>query len=155
MTPFERQKAAWSPSQIIRRRFQIGLPKEQVDWEKAPEEEDYKGALTFLSLVFPVTKCEELLRGLRGEPNVDHAAKDLLRASNLPLLPRDEPHVESDLKRIEKGKSLAPVLLARGDMAKGVPLIVADGYHRICAAYYRDESAPILCRIVNIYDFSV
>ena len=126
------------------------MPKEQVDWKKAPEAEDYKGALAFLSLILPAEKCEELLRSLRAETNIDHAAKDLLRASNLPLLPRDEPHVENDLKRIEKGKSLAPVLLVRGDMAKGVPLIVADGYHRICAAYYCDEGAAVSCRIVSI-----
>jgi hypothetical protein len=34
-------------------------------------------------------------------------------------------------------------------MSKGVPPIVADGYHRICAVYYFDESAPILCRMVS------
>jgi hypothetical protein len=33
-------------------------------------------------------------------------AKDLLRAAHLPLLPCDDPHVDDDLKRIHKGKSL-------------------------------------------------
>jgi hypothetical protein len=81
---------------------------------------------------------------------MERAAKDLLRASNLPLLPRDDPHVDDDLKRIHKEKPLAPVLLVRGDMAKGVALIVADGYHRICAVCYFDESAPIPCRMVHL-----
>ena len=58
----------------------------------------------------------------------------------------DEPHVDDDLKRIHKGKPLAPILLIRGDMTRGLPLIVADGYHRICAICYFDESAPIPCR---------
>ena len=49
-------------------------------------------------------------------------------------------------KRINKGKPLAPILLIRGDMTRGLPLIVADGYHRICAICYFDESAPIPCR---------
>ncbi len=80
---------------------------------------------------------------------VEHAAKDLLRASNLPLLPREEAHVEADLTRIRKGKDLAPVLLVRGDMGQGVPLVVADGYHRICAICYYDENAPIPCRLVS------
>jgi Phytochelatin synthase len=49
-------------------------------------------------------------------------------------------------------KPLAPVLLVRGDIASGLPLIVADGYHRICAVCYFDESARIRCRIAGIAD---
>jgi hypothetical protein len=56
------------------------------------------------------------------------------------------------LKRIHKGKALAPVLLVRGTIASGLPLIVADGYHRICAVCYFDESASIRCRIADIAD---
>lgn len=85
----------------------------------------------------------------RNAKTVEHAAKDLLRAGNLPLLPRENPHVEEDLTRIHKGKGLAPVLLVRGDMTQGVPLVVADGYHRICAIWYHDEGAPIPCRLVS------
>ena len=80
------------------------------------------------------------------------AEEDLLRAAHLPLLPSDESHVDADLKRIHKGKALAPALLVRGDIASGLPLIVADGYHRICAVCYFDESAPIPCRIADIAD---
>jgi hypothetical protein len=58
--------------------------------------------------------------------------------------------VSEDLKRIQKGKALAPVLLVRDDVATGLPLIVADGYHRICAVCYFDESAPIPCRIADV-----
>ena len=85
---------------------------------------------------------------------LEHAAKDMLRAANLPLLPRDDPHVDEDLKRIQKAKPLAPVLLIRGDMASGLPLTVADGYHRICAVVYFDESAPVRCRIADLADRS-
>lgn len=91
-------------------------------------------------------RCKALIAGLQKATLVDHAAKDLLRAAQLPLLSRDEPHVDDDLKRINKGKPLAPILLIRGDMTRGLPLIVADGYHRICAICYFDESAPIPCR---------
>jgi hypothetical protein len=31
----------------------------------------------------------------------------------------------------------------------GGPLIIADGYHRICASWYRDENVAIACRIVS------
>ena len=86
---------------------------------------------------------------MRKTQPVEHAAKDLLRAAQLPLLPRDDPHVDEDLKRIEKEKSLPQVLLIRGDMGRSLPLVVADGYHRICAVIYFDESAPVSCRIVT------
>ena len=125
------------------------MPKSRLSWKKKPEEEDYAGALSFLSLILPAAKSEKLVTSLRKAKITDYAAKDLLRASDLPHLSREEPHVDDDLKKINKGKPLAPVLLLRGDVSKGIPLIVADGYHRICAICYYDESAPIPCRIVN------
>ncbi|HWA29798.1 MAG TPA: hypothetical protein VG867_01810 [Rhizomicrobium sp.] len=89
------------------------------------------------------------MRALREAPAIEHAAKDLLRASRLPLLPRDEPHVSEDLDKIHKGKPLAPVLLVSGDMANDIPLTVADGYHRICAVYYYDAKLMVRCRMVR------
>jgi hypothetical protein len=125
------------------------MSKQKLVWKKKPEAEDYKGALSFLLLIYPDAKARHLLQLFRKAKTVEHAAKDLLRAGNLPLLPREEPHVEADLTRIRKGKNLPPVLLIRGDMSQGVPLVVADGYHRICAIWYYDESAPIPCRLVS------
>jgi hypothetical protein len=125
------------------------MSKQKLIWKKQPEPGDYAGALKFLMLIYADSKARRLLRGLSKSKNVEHAAKDLLRASNLPLLPRKEAHVEEDLTRIRKGKSLAPVLLIRGDMTQGIPLIVADGYHRICAICYYDENAPITCRLAS------
>jgi hypothetical protein len=125
------------------------MSKQKLVWKKRPEAEDYEGALSFLLLICPDAKARALLRSFRKAKTIEHAAKDLLRAGNLPLLPREEPHVEADLTRIRKGKSLPPVLLIRGDMTKGMPLVVADGYHRICAICYYDESAPIPCRLVG------
>ncbi len=125
------------------------MPKSRLTWKKKPEEEDFAGALSFLSLIFSQIKSQNLVRALRKAKTVEYAAKDLLRASKLPLLPREEPQVDDDFKKINKGKALAPVLLIRGDISEGIPLIVADGYHRICAICYYDERAPIPCRIVN------
>jgi len=124
------------------------MSKQKLVWKKKPEAEDYEGALNFLLLIYPDAKARRLLRSFRKAKTVEHAAKDLLRAGNLPLLPRENPHVEEDLMRIHKGKGLAPVLLVRGDMTQNVPMVVADGYHRICAIWYYDEGAPIPCRLV-------
>ncbi|HEX3397927.1 MAG TPA: hypothetical protein VHS76_14590 [Steroidobacteraceae bacterium] len=125
------------------------MSKQKLIWKKKPEAQDYQGALGFLQLIYPDAKASRLLRLFRQAKTVEHAAKDLLRAGNLDLVPRDDAHVDADLTRIRKGKELAPVLLVRGDMTRGVPLVVADGYHRICAVYYFDESAPIPCRLVS------
>lgn len=126
------------------------MAKQQLIWKKKPEAEDYTGALNFLSLICSDTQSKKLVLALRKAKTIERAAKDLLRAAHLPLLERDEPHVDDDLKRIHKGKPLAPVLLVRGDITAATPLIVADGYHRICAICYYDENAPIPCRMASI-----
>ena len=125
------------------------MSKKVLTWKKAPERGDYAAAGVFLSLIFPSSRAKSLAGALRTAPKTEYSAKDLLRASGLPLLPQNETSVSEDLKRIGKGKALSPVLLVRGDIAKGVPLIVADGYHRICAVYYFDAHAPVAVRIAN------
>ena len=121
----------------------------QVIWSKNPTHEDFTAAQIYLSLICPSGRARTLMTKLRRAKAVDHAAKDLLRASGLPLLPEDDKHVAADLKRIHKGKLLSPVLLVQGGMKHGVPLTVADGYHRICASCHFDENAAISCRIVR------
>ena len=125
------------------------MSKPQLRWTNKGAASDFEAARKYLSLLSSDAKANSLVKNLAKAKIVGHAAKDLLRAAQLPLLPRDEPHVDEDLKRIHKGKPLAPILLVRGDFALGLPLIVADGYHRICAVYYFDENAPIRCRIAT------
>ena len=126
------------------------VSKSELKWNEKQEGADFEAAFKFLSLLCPDRKANALVKSLRGSKVVEHAAKDMLRAAGLPLLPRDDPHVDEDLKRIQKAKPLAPVLVVRGDMANGLPLVVADGYHRICAVVYFDESAPVRCRIADL-----
>jgi hypothetical protein len=126
------------------------MTKPKLQWTKKGETSDFDAARNFLSLLYSDAKVTALIERLRKAKLVDHAAKDLLRAAKLPLLPRDEPHVDEDLRKIHKGKPLQPVLLIRGDMTRGLPLTVADGYHRICAICYFDESAPIPCRTATV-----
>jgi hypothetical protein len=126
------------------------VSKPDLKWSEEEEDKDFEAAFKYLSLLRPDAKAHALVKSLRGAKLIEHAAKDLLRAAQLPLLPRDEPHVDQDLKRIQKGKPLAPVLLVRGDMGNGLPLVVADGYHRICAVVYFDESASVRCRMADV-----
>ncbi len=119
-------------------------------WKDEPDEHDFPAAADYLSLLLPVQAAAALVDGLKGVEKIDRQAKDLLRASRLTLLPRDNPHVVADLKKVSGGERLSPVLLVRGQAKKGLPLLVADGYHRICASYHLDEDADIPCRIVEL-----
>lgn len=118
-------------------------------WKKKPEAEDYDAARSFLSLIYPRDGAQKLVNAMRKAKPVEHVAKDLLRASGLPLLPRGEAHVEDDLAKLHRGDSLAPVLLVQGDLSRQRALVVADGYHRICAICHYDEDAPVRCRVVK------
>jgi hypothetical protein len=118
-------------------------------WRKKPEAADYAAARRFLDLIHPGERARSLVHALRRAETVDHVAKDLLRASGLPLLPRAEAHVEADLKKLHRGDPLTPVLLVQGDLSRQRPLVIADGYHRICAICHYDEDAPVRCRIVK------
>ena len=120
-------------------------------WKAQPQEHDYPAAAAYLSLIAPKHHVDFLVEQLRAAQSARGKAKDLLRASRLPVLPPDNFHVAKDLKKVRAGKKLSPVLLVRGRIGPAeVALTVADGYHRICASYHLDEDADIPCRIVDI-----
>ena len=118
-------------------------------WKTEPDDHDYPAASSYLSLVAPPAVVARVVDALKAAPMASYKAKDLLRASGLALLPVDNAHVARDLGKVKGGQLLSPVLLVRGDAARGMPLVVADGYHRICASYHIDENADIPCRIVD------
>ncbi len=119
-------------------------------WKAEPEDHDFPAASDYLSLLCPEAVSASIVDQLRLAETVTRKAKDLMRASRLPLLPEGDPHVAKDLGRVAKGELLSPVLLVRGDATAGRSLIVADGYHRICAGYHLDEDADIPCRIAEL-----
>jgi hypothetical protein len=119
-------------------------------WKLEPEEHDFPAAQDYLELVLPPGQAAAVVRKFKGAHIVHKKAKDLLRASGLPLLKETNFHVRSDLRKVAKGEKLSPLLLVRGNAATGMSLIVADGYHRICASYHLDENADIPCLIVDL-----
>jgi hypothetical protein len=122
---------------------------EKEHWKTKPDEHDYPAAANYLGLLAPEAVIDHIVNGLK-ESSISHfKAKDLLRSSELALLPADNPSVARDLKKVKRGELLSPVLLVRGDLAHGIPLTVADGYHRICASYHLSEDADIPCRIAD------
>ena len=118
-------------------------------WKDEPEPHDFPAAADYLTLLFPAKEAAILVEELRSGETVHRKAKDLLRASRLPLLPLEDSYVKKDLAKVAGGRPLSPVLLVRGRAEKDVPLTVADGYHRICASYHIDEDADVPCRLVG------
>jgi hypothetical protein len=119
-------------------------------WKSEPEEHDYPAAHDYLTLVVAEPLATSLVDALRNAPLVHRKAKDLLRASRLPVLADSNVHVAKDLEKVHKGERLSPVLLVRGDASVGAPLVIADGYHRVCASNHLDEDADIPCRLVGL-----
>ncbi|GAC1580338.1 MAG: hypothetical protein NVS3B18_14010 [Candidatus Dormibacteria bacterium] len=116
-------------------------------WKSTPDEHDFPAAADYLSLLMAEPAAAAVVTALRAAPTVHRKAKDLLRASALPLLPATNEHVARDLDKVRKGGLLSPVLLVQGMASQGIPLTIADGYHRICASYQVDEDADIPCRL--------
>jgi hypothetical protein len=121
-----------------------------VSWKSEPDAHDYPAAANYLSLLADGPEVEQVVDRLRAAEITHFKAKDILRASDLPLLPKDDPHVAADLKKVHDGRALSPVLLVRGDVRAGLRSQVADGYHRVCASYHVDENTDIPCRITGL-----
>jgi hypothetical protein len=101
-------------------------PQQQPPWLPEPEEHNFPAAESYLSLIYPAVAAEKLAVELRAAAGVQFKAKDR--------------------KKIMAGTALSPLLLVR-DQENG-KVIVADGYHRLCAVYGFDEDTLIPCRIV-------
>ena len=117
-----------------------------IEWLNQPEEHDYPAAKSYLSLIYKESEAGALVQKLRKSPLSQFKAKDIFRASGLSSLGISNLHVEKDREKIKSGKKLSPLLLVR-DSAHG-RVIIADGYHRLCAIYSFDEDAVIPCKIV-------
>jgi len=113
-------------------------------WLSDPEPHDFPAALDYLELEFSPEKATQLVDELKHAPTIVKKAKDVLRASGLPLLDRSNPHVKEDVRRVKRGKKLSPVLLVEDGR-----LIIADGYHRVCAIYVLSEDLEIPCRLAH------
>lgn len=111
-----------------------------------PQEHDYPAAVSFLSLIYEETEVAKIVANLQNAPMTSFKAKDIFRASELSLLGISNYHVKKDRDKIKQGIKLSPILLVRNNLTRKV--IVADGYHRLCAVYSFDEDAVIPCKIV-------
>ncbi len=121
-----------------------------VKWKSKPEEHDYPAAADYLELLGEPDVVRTVVDRLREAPVIRKKAKDILRAAGLELLSADNPHVRRDLIKINNGTALSPILVVRGDFRRGVAMVIADGYHRVCAIHWADENIAIPLKIASM-----
>ncbi len=120
--------------------------QQEIHWLPDAEEHDYPAAASYLSIIYIEERVAGLVMRLRDAAVVTFKAKDLFRASQLSPLGVSNYHVNKDWKKIRKGVSLSPLLLVRDEGLGKV--VIADGYHRLCALYEANEDALVHCKIV-------
>ena len=121
------------------------MKKIAIKWLNKPEEHDYPAALSYLRLIYNEKTAAAHVKRLKRAKVSEFKAKDIFRASRLSLLGISNSHVQKDRQKIKTGQKLSPLLLIR-DPANG-RVVIADGYHRLCAVYSFDEDAMIPARI--------
>lgn len=119
--------------------------KSKKIWLDDPRPGNYPAAQDYLELLYPGMIPELTVKKLMQSKTIVKKAKDILRASELPLLPDTNIHVKEDIQKVKNGEQLSPVLLVRADK-----LIVADGYHRVCSVYYLSEDLDVPCRLADL-----
>jgi len=122
------------------------IKKIEITWKPKPEDQDYLAAASYLGLLYDKSKTRLYVDKLKKASMISFKAKDVFRASALPLLGVNNSHVSKDKTKIMSKQKLSPILLVR-DSNNG-KVIIADGYHRMCAVYYYDEDAVIPCQII-------
>ena len=124
----------------------MGKKKIEIKWLKEPQRHDYPSAESYLSLIYDEAVARRFVKRLRRAPISQFKSKDIFRSSALPLLGAGNSHVAKDRRKLAAGEELSPLLLVR-DSALG-RVLIADGYHRLCAVYSYDEDAVVPCKIV-------
>jgi hypothetical protein len=119
---------------------------DEIKWLSDVQEHDYPAAESYLSLIYADDRVASVVAGFHAASLTQFKGKDVFRASQLSLLGVSNSHVEKDRQKIRKGQALSPLLLLRDEHNGKV--VIADGYHRLCAAYELDEDAWIPCKII-------
>jgi len=126
------------------------MPKQQtpsITWQDDAPPSDYEAAGHYLSLVDVQKNIDKALADLKAGAIVEYKATDLLRAAQLAVPKADDRPTREQIKKIKRGEPVSPVLLVRVPALKKV--IVADGFHRICAAYRIDPDVVLHCKLAG------
>jgi hypothetical protein len=120
--------------------------RKQPKWNKKVDPDHFDAAESYLCLIYSPKQSARFVNALRRAKPAEFMAKDIFRASQLSKLGVSNARVIRDRKKIRAGTPLSPILLVRDE--RNGKVVVADGYHRLCAVYEVNEVAWIPCRIV-------
>ncbi|MGJ7917143.1 hypothetical protein ACI48D_16925 [Massilia sp. LXY-6] len=126
------------------------MPKQQpceVQWLDDAVEQDYKAAAHYLSLLDSQKNVDKTVTEMRAAQTIEFKAADLLRAAQLAIPKSDDRPTREQIKRIKNGERISPVLLMRVSGLKKV--VIADGFHRVCAAFRLDPDVILHCKLVG------
>ena len=118
----------------------------EIQWLPYVEEQAYPAAQSHLGLLFGKDRVDRFIAELRSAAVVRFQANDIFRTSGLSPHGVSHSHVDRERKRILKGEDPSPLLLVRDEPHGKV--VIAEGYHRLCAVYSIDEDAWIPCKII-------
>lgn len=122
--------------------------KKSIKWRKRAAIANINAAGEYLTLI--LSKSEVAIAMIRMKKNRERIeqfkAKDILRASNTQLLPETNEDVDAEFRKIQKRELMHPLLLVR----KVDKLYIADGFHRLCAAYYLNKNQEIHALLVSL-----
>jgi hypothetical protein len=119
----------------------------EITWLPESEEKDLPAAKSYLGLHYGKKSVKAIMSKIKRTHTSQFKAKDIFRASGLSSLGVSNSHVEKDRNNIKNGEPLSPILLVRDKYND--KLIIADGYHRMCAVYSYNEDEQIPCKIVG------
>ena len=77
----------------------------EINWKSKPEKEDYASAKEYLALLYDEKKAAKLVSRLKNGRTITFSAKDIFRASHLPLLDISNAEVKADHNKIVGNKN--------------------------------------------------
>ena len=118
-----------------------------IKWQKHVKDSNYEAAESYLTLIYGHHEAEHLIKKFKEGKVEAFTAKDILRAAKTQALPKDIEHVATNMLKIKNGEELNPLLICR---TKEHTLIIADGMHRVSAAWYLDEDTPVYAVVIQM-----
>jgi len=116
-----------------------------IKWLKKPKKKVYPAARAYLSLTFGPSMAARLVKRLKRAKVRSIPARDILRASHTPMAEVQTFDCMRQNKEIKKHRPLSPILLVCG--THGGTMVIADGFHRLCAAFANDQDASVLFKL--------
>ena len=121
------------------------MEKTKINRLSSPVDNDYISAERYLSFLFKPRKCRKLLQKLRAVPMSEYPAKDIWRVSRTAMSEVAAVDWSYHQQKIRDGEALVPILIVRQNDGSG--LLIADGFHRMCALFTEDELIKVPCKI--------